>query len=619
MDATKKPQAFGLWPSQITSDWVAGAVQSFQDLILTDDYLYWSEMRPNEKGRVVIVRCLPGNPPEDILPQEFNARSRVHEYGGASFSVIGDTIIFSNASDQRLYTFKVGETPRALTAPGIRFSDVKGSPYGLIAIAESYDKAGEPENYIALVDADTGTVRPLVTGHDFFADVAISADGKQMAWIAWDHPNMAWDNSQCWVGQLSDAGITQAQQIDSSHPNQSFLKPQFALDGSLWVVCDKNNWWNIYRVLENRSLRPYFEVDGDIGGPLWVLGQQAWTFFRDEIVCTYAADGQGRLYQCQQGVPQPLDLPYTQFSQIRANARGVAFFAGAPDKASAVCWLEAGKLTVLRENRDLTLDPEDMSLPTHLTFNSGDSRQAHAYYYPPSNRQYEGLLDEKPPLIVKSHGGPTANSGSDFNADIQYWTNRGYAYVAVNYAGSSGYGRAYRQSLNGHWGIFDVEDCIAAANTLVEKGLADPKRMIITGGSAGGFTVLAALTFHNTFQMGSSLFGVSDLTALAEETHKLESRYLDNLVGPYPEAKARYLERSPLYHIEQLSVPVIFFQGEDDKVVPLSQSEACYQALKAKGINTRLWIFEGEGHGFRQAKNRQKVLDASEAFFKTLL
>lgn len=621
----KKP--YGTWSSTLTAEKVAGAVVAFQDLVLTDDAVYWSEMRPQEKGRNVIVKQIFGSSAQDILPQEFSARSRVHDYGGASFAVIDNVIYFTQDSDQRLYRFVPGKTPIPLTPEGIRFAELKPSPYGLIGVGESHENAGEPENFLACIDPHTGTVKRIATGHDFYASAAISTDGKKIAWICWDHPNMPWDDTQLWCGDLTAQGIENIHQIDAQSTHQSFLQPQFSPAGDLWVLCDKNNWWNLYRI-QGDQLIPMFEVNKDIGGPLWVFGQQQWTFYQDHPLVIFSQNGRQHIFKINNGSAQALDLPYSSYSQLRVNARGIAFLAGAPDKPSAVCWYFQEKLTVLRENRVLDLASEEFSMPQHITFQSGTDRKAYGYYYPPKNTAYQDWgentqdlggnpqdLSEKPLLIVKSHGGPTGNCGCDFNAEIQYWTQRGYAYVDVNYAGSSGYGRAFRKSLNENWGIFDVEDCIAAADYLIAQGLADPKRLIITGGSAGGFTTLSALTFTDRFHAGACLYGVSDLAALAQETIKFESRYLDALIGPYPEMKSRYDARSPLFHIQHLSAPVIFFQGEQDKVVPVVQSQRCYEALKAKGIKTALWVFEGEGHGFRQAKTRQQVLMAQEAFY----
>lgn len=607
---------YGLWDSTISAQDVSGAVVSFQDVVIDGKTIYWSEMRPSEGGRVVIVKQPEVGEPIDVLPEGFNARTRVHEYGGSAFTVHNGIIYFIHYADQRLYQLLPNQKPKALTQDGVRFADLKVTPMGLIAIAESYqNQEAEPENYLALINLTTGEVKKLSSGYDFYSSPAISRDNKHIAWISWNHPNMAWDNTELWVAELDENGLKNLRRIDPEYKEQAFFQPQWGPHSELMVVSDKSNWWNLYQV-QGQKLDLLFEVNSELGKPLWNFGTSTWAYYQGGILCTFVADGKGQLFKYQEGKLTPLDLPYTSFSQIQVSGNTVAFIAGSSVKPTALVSLqEKGKFTVLRENTQLKVSAEDLSMPSHITFPSKEGRVAYAYFYPPKNKQFQGKNGSLPPLIVKSHGGPTANCGANLNLEIQYWTSRGFAVVDVNYAGSTGYGRDYRKSLEGNWGIYDVQDCEAAALYLVNKGLVDKNKLAITGGSAGGYTTLAALTFTQTFQVGASHYGVSDLEALVKETHKFESRYLDRLVGPYPKDREIYHARSPIYHVDKLSSPVIFFQGDEDKIVPLDQAQIMYEALLKKDIMTKLFVFKGEQHGFRIAANRVTVLEEQRKFF----
>ncbi|MBS0287365.1 MAG: S9 family peptidase [Proteobacteria bacterium] len=602
---------YGTWDSPISAELASSAIVAFQDVALTDEAVYWSEMRPTEAGRYVIVKYA-NNKIEDVLPAGFNARTRIHEYGGAAFCVDKDTIYFTNFQDQRLYSLKPGQAPKAITQEGIRFADFQVTPFGIVAIAESHiqnDK--DPKNFLALINIHTGAITELAAGHDFYSSPAVSLDNKKIAWISWDHPNMPWDNTQLWVADLSEKGLTNTHQIEANFQAQSFFEPQWGPTNELMVVSDKSNWWNLYRV-EGENLVPLFSVDSEIGQPLWTLGASTFGFYQNHIVCAFFKDGQNRLFTFD-GTLKELTTPYRNFAQLRARGNKVAFIAGAGDKPTAIVLIENGKVNVIKENMK-AVDKDYLSVPEHITFQSG-KRQAHAYFYAPKNKTAHGPKDALPPLIVRSHGGPTANSGSNLNLDIQYWTSRGFAFVDVNYAGSTGYGRAYRHSLYQNWGIYDVEDCINAAYFLANKGLVDKNKLAITGGSAGGYTTLAALAFSDAFHVGASHYGVSELEALVKDTHKFEARYLDNLIGPYPEKIDLYHERSPLYHVDKLNNPVIFFQGDEDKIVLPNQAQMMYDALVKKGIMTEYWLFKGEQHGFRKAENRITALEKQREFF----
>jgi dipeptidyl aminopeptidase/acylaminoacyl peptidase len=606
---------YGTWESPITAEKASSAIVAFQDLALDGDAVYWSEMRPSEGGRYVIVKYQDGKI-EDVLPPDFNARTRVHEYGGAAFTVFQGTIYFTNFQDQRLYRFDIKEKPIALTREGIRFADFKVTPYGIVAIAESHlENDKEPKNFLALINPQTGEVKELSSGYDFYSSPSLNQDFSKIAWISWNHPNMPWDDTQLWVANISEKGLSETYRVDEHFPSQAFFEPLWGPHNELMVSSDKANWWNLYQV-HGKSLERLFTVDSEIGQPLWNLGASTWGFYQNNIVCTFFQDGQSRLFTFDKK-PTNIELPYTSFSQIRSHHDKVAFIAGAANKPTAIAMIDKGKFTVLRENMAV-VDPDYLSVPEHITFPSG-KRVAHAFYYAPKNKNTIGKKGTQPPLIVRSHGGPTANSGSNLNLDIQYWTSRGFAFVDVNYAGSTGYSREYRHSLNKQWGVYDVEDCANAALFLAQKGLVDKNKLAITGGSAGGYTTLAALCFTKTFHVGASHYGVSELAALVHDTHKFESRYLDNLIGPYPEEKEKYKERSPLYHVDKLSNPVIFFQGDEDKIVLPNQAQMMFDALKQKGIKTKYVLFKGEQHGFRKAENRIRALEEQREFFVEVL
>lgn len=612
-------KAFGTWKSPITAGLASGKTLTFGDIVLEKEAIYWSEMRPEEGGRTTILKWTAKEKIVEMLPASFNARTRVHEYGGASFTVHEGILYFTNYADQRVYRLTPGQAPVALTSPNLRFAEMQMSPFGLLAIGESHQYKDEVENFLALIEPHSGELTVLASGHDFYAGIALTKDAKKIAFMAWDHPNMPWDNTQLYIGDFSSKGITNLKQIDKEYAEQSFFQPTFSPKGELTVVSDKSNWWNLYS-LEKEQLIPLFKVESDIGQPLWQLGVSRFAFYEDDIVCAFEEAGKTRLFILKDSQVKPLDLPYSQFTQIRTKEDKIVCFASAPDKATALICIDKQKqVTVIRQSTDIQIDAGYISAPKHIVFPSGKNRESYAYFYPPQNKDYVGLKNTLPPLIVKSHGGPTASCDESLNLEIQYWTSRGFAFVDVNYAGSSGYGRAYRKLLEGNWGIFDVEDCEAVALFLAKEGLVDKNKLAITGRSAGGYTTLAALTFTPTFHVGASLYGVSDLVLLTQETHKFESHYLEKLLGPYPEADQVYLARSPSNHVDKLRRPVIFFQGDEDKVVPPNQAENLYLALKEKGIQTKYCLFQGEQHGFRKAESRITVLEETLAFFLDVL
>lgn len=608
---------YGTWSTPIDSKKATSAVVHFQDLVVDQDDVYWSEMRPDENGRYVIVRKTVNGEVEDILDAPFNARTRVHEYGGAAFTVKNGIVYFTNFDDQRLYTFKPGSKPQALTQEGIFFADFHVTPFGIIAIGESHlEKEQEPENFIAKIDPQTGQVTKIAQGFDFYSSIAINEDFSKIAWISWNHPNMPWDNTTLWMADLTKDGLKHNTQVDSDNPDQAFFQPLWQKN-KLTVSTDKDDWWNLYHVRDGK-LEKVFDVKSEIGQPLWRMGASRWGYLDGNIVSAYSDNGPQKLFISDGGNQVPIDgIPYSSFSNIRITKDKIFTIASAADKPSAVISLDkTGKFNIIKENMHLDVDQNYLTTPLHVDFPTTDGKgQAYALVYLPKNGQYDGLEGERPPLIVKTHGGPTSSCSSALNLEIQYWTSHGYAVADLNYRGSTGYGRAFRLSLYNNWGIYDVEDSVACAKHLAKEGLVDESRLAITGGSAGGYTTLATLTFKDDFHVGASHYGVSDLGALAQDTHKFESRYLDKLIGPYPAQKALYEQRSPICHIEMLNAPVVFFQGDQDKIVPPDQAQRMYEALQLKGIKTKLFIFEGEQHGFRQSKNKVTALDQQRAFF----
>jgi len=610
---------FGTWDSPIKASMVAQNNITFQDLVLDNNNIYWSEMRPSENGRYVIVKQTNDLNQQDMLPPGYNARNRVHEYGGASFTVKNDIIYFINYKDQKIYELKPQQMPRAITPEGTRFADMHVTPFGIIAVAESHTGNNPPENYIAQINIDSGKVSKIASGYDFYAGIAISHDYQHIAWICWNQPNMPWDNNQLWIANLSDNGIISPKQVDPDTPNQSFFQPQWRDDNKLFVVSDKSNWWNIYSIY-NLKMSPVFEVESEIGLPQWVFNMSTWGFYNNKIICTFSDKGIGKLFEYDNAKLSEIKLPFTSYSQIRSNNTNLVMLAGSSNKPTMLIKLDHHyKYNVLQTSSQLEISTDYLSQPEHIEFNTTDGRKAYAYFYPPKNKEYQSIPGSLPPLIVQSHGGPTASANANLNLKIQYWTSRGFAFADVNYAGSTGYGREYRKSLEGKWGIYDIDDCSSFAKYLYEHHKVDKNKLAITGGSAGGYTTLAALTFTDTFHVGASHYGVSDLEALAKETHKFEAKYLDKLIGLYPEEKSLYQARAPINHIEKLSAPVIFFQGAEDKIVPPSQAEAMYLALKNKNIKTSYFLFPEEQHGFRKSENIITALEEQRKFFLSIL
>jgi dipeptidyl aminopeptidase/acylaminoacyl peptidase len=587
--------------------------------------VYWLESRPSEGGRSVLVRLTPDGSVCDVTPPPFNVRTRVHEYGGRCHTVEGGTVYFSDFADDRLYRQEPGQAPQPLTPEQeTRFADLEfDSKRGrLIAVREDHREGGEPHNEVVAVSLDAARTEGsvvLATGADFYAAPRLSPDGNQLAWMEWDHPNMPWDETRLMLAQIAaDGTLTGVRQI-AGGPGESAQEPRWSPGGVLHFVSDRSGWWNLYRLSPNAEA--LYPLEAEFSTPHWQFGTSNYAFMAEErLICAYAQGGRTLLARLERGKSgwqlTTLETPFTAATDLRVQGETVVLKAGAPDRAVCVARVGVnGDVEVLRESSTFTVPPADLSIPEAIEFPTEGGKTAHAFFYPPRNGSVRAPEGEKPPLLVKSHGGPTGATEAVLSLSVQFWTSRGIAVLEVNYGGSTGFGREYRQRLNGEWGVVDMQDCANAARHVAERGDADPQRLAITGGSAGGYTTLCALTFTDVFAAGASHFGVSDVEALAQDTHKFESRYMDNMIGPYPQEKALYEQRSPIHFTERLSRPVVFFQGLEDKVVPPSQARKMFDAVRSRQLLTALVEFGGEGHGFRRAENIKRALEGELEFY----
>ena len=618
---TKAP--YGAWKSPITAELMVAGTVGLGGLAADQDNIYWLEGRPSEGGRSVIVRLTTDGKIEDVTPEGFNVRTRVHEYGGGAYCVHQETVYFSNYSDQRLYRQTLNAAPTPITPEGkFRYADavVDSDRQRLICVREDHSEDGEAINTIVSINlVEDHEIQILVSGDDFYVSPCISPDGKQLCWLSWNHPNMPWDGTQLWVANLNSDGSIADKQLIAGSETESIFQPQWSPDNTLYFVSDRSNWWNLYRY-QNSEIEPIYPTSAEFGLPQWVFGMSTYGFASAEkIICTYTEKGNWYLaiLDINQKGLQLIDTHYTSISGMKVAGDDILFIGGSSTEPSAGVRinLKTGQQQILKRSSNLDLDKGYLSVPEAIEFPTENNTTAYGFYYPPTNKDYAAPEGEKPPLLVKSHGGPTAATSSSLSLKIQYWTSRGFAVLDVNYGGSTGYGREYRQRLQGNWGIVDVDDCSNGAKYLAEKGLVDGDRMAITGGSAGGYTTLCALTFKDVFKAGASYYGVSDLEALATDTHKFESRYLDGLIGPYPEKKEVYIARSPIHAAEQLSCPVIFLQGLEDKVVPPNQAEKMVEILKAKQLTVNYVTFADEQHGFRKAENIKRAIEEEFGFY----
>ena len=617
-----KTLPFGTWPSPITSDAIVAETVRLASVSLDAGRLGWLEGRPGEGGRNVLVRADGTERAVDVTPPPFNVRSRVHEYGGGAYAISGDRAWFSNFEDGRIYVQRGSAAPAALTAQiPARFADLTVDPARrrLLAVRETHRDDAPPINDLVAISVDDGSVRVLASGQDFYAAPAPGPDGRRLAWLSWNQPDMPWDAAALWLGELDRDGIPRSPVRIAGASGCSAFQPAWSPDGALWCVVDPNGWWNLHR-WQDGELRCMYRADKEFGKPLWQLGTTAFGFDAGgSVVCTWRSEGSWRLGRLDPGGEMTeISSPWMSIDSLVVEGSTAAFIGGAPDRSASVVSLDlaSGETRVHRTSSALSIDDRMLSRPVALTFPSGGGDEiAHGYYYPPRNASCRAPGGESPPLIVMSHGGPTGSTSDTLNPATQFWTSRGFAVLDVDYRGSTGYGRAYRERLYGEWGVVDVEDCVAGALHLTETGRADRERLAIRGGSAGGYTTLSALTFHDAFRAGASYYGISDLEVLAADTHKFEARYLDRLVGEWPADREVYRARSPLHHASRLGCPIIFFQGLDDRVVPPNQAELMVDALDRRGLPVACLMFEGEGHGFRQADTMRRCLEAELLFY----
>ncbi|HEX9990155.1 MAG TPA: S9 family peptidase [Chloroflexia bacterium] len=615
----------GSWKSPITSDLIVAGTVSLGQIELDGEDVYWSESRPSEGGRNVIVRRSPDGQISDITPP-FNVRTRVHEYGGGAFFVSNGTVYFSNYADQRLYRQEPGGEPEAITPEAdMRYADgvLDHSRRRIICVREDHTGAGEAVNTLVAVNlkgGDTGVV--LLSGNDFYSTPRISPDGTRLAWLTWNHPNMPWDGTELWVGEFADDGSIRDRKLVAGGQEESIFQPEWSPDGTLYFIAEYTGWWNIYR-LRDGQVENVCEMEAEFGVPQWQFGAATYGFESAQtIICRYVEGGATKLgwLDTRKGLLVPIETPYTYIGHLKVKKGQAIFIGGSPTQSASVVRMDLATMhiEVLHKSSTLAIDPAYLSVPEHIEFPTENGQTAHAFYYPPINPGYTPDGEELHPLLVISHGGPTSSTSTVLAPNTQFWTSRGFGVLDVNYGGSTGYGRAYRQRLNGQWGVVDVNDCVNGALYMVKQGRADKNRLAIRGGSAGGYTTLCALTFSDVFSAGASYYGIADLSIFVHDTHKFESRYLERLVGPYPEKEELYRERSALNHIDRLSAPVIFFQGLEDKVVPPNQAEIMVAALREKGVPVAYLPFEGEQHGFRRAENIKRSLDAELYFYSRI-
>ncbi|HJT58256.1 MAG TPA: S9 family peptidase [Ktedonobacteraceae bacterium] len=615
---------YGTWKSPITSDLIVSETIKFEQVVLDGTDIYWIERRPAESGRYVIVRRTPDGQITDMLPPPYNARTTVHEYGGGSYTVSNGTIYFSNFSNQHLYRLIPGSKPEPIAfADQMRYTDyiLDHARNRIICVREDHTHSEhEPVNTLVSVSLDgSGDNQVLIAGNDFYSSPRLGPDGSRLAWLTWNHPNMPWDNTELWVAQIEEDGsIVEPMRVAGGN-GESIFQPEWSPDGILHFVSDRTGWWNLYR-WQDENIVALHPMEAEFGLPQWSFSYTTYAFVSSQtLICSYIEHGTTHLARLDTTTDRfdVIGSPFSRIQWIRATPEYAVFISSSPTEFLSVAKLDLATLSteVLRRSSEAHIDAGYLSIAEPIEFPTEHGLTAYAFFYPPRNRDYTAPTGELPPLLVESHGGPTGMTYSELELEVQFWTSRGIAVLDVNYGGSTGYGRAYRQRLEGQWGIVDVDDCVNGARYLVSQGLVDGNRLAITGGSAGGYTTLCALTFRDVFKAGASHYGISDLEALLDDDHKFESRYNFRMVGPYPERQDLYRERSPIHFVDQLSCPIIFFQGLEDRVVVPRQTEMMVNALRAKHLPVAYIAFEGEQHGFRQAKNIKRALDAELYFY----
>lgn len=622
-----KTKKYGSWESPVKASLIAEGTprNPLSEIQIENNIIYWIESRPKENGRNVIVMKEKNDSPKDILPKEFNARNSVHEYGGGVYSVKNGIIYFTNWDDQRIYKIQdnkiIAISPESKPNKSIRFADLNISPDGksLICIMETHHK-NLVENEIVIIPTDgTSGPKSILKGCDFYSSPRLNENGTKIAWICWQHPNMPFDSTELYIADFSSNGIKNHKKIGGGY-DESVMQPKWN-GNQLFFISDKTGWWKINKYENNRS-EVIINDNADIAEAPWVFGLSNYSISEKILITSLVNESKREivLLNLEDNSEIRKTVPYSGIKYITSNEKFTCFVSGTTTSPETVTITLSNfdNFEIIKELAGFSIPKSLISTAQNITFPTTNNSVSYAWFYPAHNPEFKGPEKNLPPLIVISHGGPTSGSSSTLSLAIQYWTSRGISVVDVNYRGSSGFGKKYRDSLKGNWGIYDTEDCIAAAKYLVEKKLVDEKKIAIRGGSAGGYTTLCALSFHNYFSAGASYYGVADAGALAKDTHKFESRYLDSLIAPYPQEKKLYEERSPINYVDNIKCPVIIFQGEEDMIVPKSQAEEMVKALDKKKIPYTYQLYKGEQHGFRKTENIIRSLESELLFYGSI-
>ena len=620
---------YGSWDSSITSDLIVNGGIKFSEIRSDSDDIYFLEGRPEEAGRYVIMKKTLDGKITDMIPKDYNSRNAVHEYGGGSYAVNNKIIYFTNWEDQRIYKIKNNKITPITEIPiiekGVRYADLTVSfdEKWLFCVRETHFENKEAKNDLVAISTSSGEIKIISEGRDFYSSPRQQILGEYLCWLEWDHPNMPWDGNELFTAIFNNGSISNKKHIDGSK-EISIVQPEWASSGDLIYISDQSGWWNLKKISNNKKYDLLTETS-DHGGPAWQFGFRTFGLTDENIILKGNSknkkNGLLRIIKFNGEIIDELNIIHTSISDVSISENKVIYIGSSPLSNSEIIEFNLDKksIEVIKESSKLIIDPEDLSVPEEINFESTNNENAYAYFYKPKNKKIEGSTGDKPPLLVISHGGPTSSASNSLNLSVQFWTNRGFAVVDVNYRGSVGYGRKFRDSLKGNWGIYDTDDCIAAVNFLSSKDLVDSNKVAIRGGSAGGYTTINALTFHDTFAVGATYYGIADLSVFIDDTHKFESKYLESLIGKYPEEKQKYYDRSAINFTDMLSCPMIIFQGTEDKIVPPSQAEILAKGLRNKKIPYSLVMFEGEQHGFRQSKNIKASLESELFFYSKVL
>ena len=603
---------YGAWESRLTAAKIFEASDDVSALTADGDNLFFIEKRATANGRNILMQLDANDGSEQLTPSDLSVRSRVHEYGGRPYLADGDNIYYSRFTDQKLYRRSPGGEAQALTDDGLRYMECVADHFHgqLICVQEDHRGLGEAVNTLVAIDLSAdGEVRVLYEGTDFVKTPRLSPDGRSVAFITWSHPNMPWDDTQLRIVTLGADGLPEKSTEIPQTGNVAFSNPEFAEDGTLYFTADFANWLTLYRIGKDGD--PELVLDQEVEIKSYGLENES------SAIVAYFKNGIAHIARVDlaSGELSIIGAPFSSVSSVAISNHGAYFIAATATSKSAIYKLGEDSYREIYRPSGPAIAEDQISVPKSITFPTGDGEEAYGFFYAPRNDNFAGPDGALPPLIVVVHGGPVGASYATLSLSIQYWTSRGFAVFAVNHRGSTGYGRAFRKKLYPNWGIVDIEDASNGVRWLAAQGLVDKEKVAIRGGSAGGYTTLGALAFGDSFKAGASYFGVSDLEILARETHKYESRYLDQLIGPYPEMRDVYIERSPINSADQIKSPLLLLHGLDDEVVPPNQSRMMFEILKQNCVPAAYLTFEGEGHGFRQPANQIKALESELDFY----